>query len=73
MRATIRTCLDGKWLSKKFQIVNIYSCTPKRADISVFVDDQKMGRKKNNLKPIWNKLMKQVDLEEPTPLLNSYT
>ena len=26
--------------------------------------------KKNNLKPLWDKLMKQVDLEEPTPLLD---
>ena len=29
-----------------------------------------MGGKKNNLKPMWHKLMKQVDLEEPTPLLD---
>ena len=31
-------------------------------------DDIKMGGKKNNLKPMWDKWTKQVDLEEPTPL-----
>ena len=33
------------------------------------VDWIKMDGKKNNLKPTWGKLMKQVDLEEPTPML----
>ena len=29
-----------------------------------------MGGKKNNLKPMWDTLVKQVDFEEPTPLLD---
>ena len=29
-----------------------------------------MERKKTNLKLMWDNLMKQVDLEEPTPLLD---
>ena len=35
---------------------------------SVYVDDIMMRGKKNNLKPVWDKLMTLVDLEEPTPL-----
>ena len=36
--------------------------------LSIYVDDIKMGGKKNNLKPTCDKLMKQVDVEEPTLL-----
>ena len=34
------------------------------------VDDVKMGGTKNNLKPMWDFFLKQVDLEELTPLLD---
>ena len=38
--------------------------------LSAYVDEIKTGGKKNNLKPMSDKLMKQVDLEEPTLLLD---
>ena len=37
---------------------------------SVYVDDIKMDRKKQNLALMWKKLMKNVDIEEPTSFLN---
>ena len=38
--------------------------------LSVYVDDIKMGGKKQNLAPMWKKLMKDVDNEEPTSFLD---
>ena len=38
--------------------------------LAVNVDDIKMGGKKNNMKPTWDNVMKQVDLEEPTFLFD---
>ena len=37
--------------------------------LSVFVDDIKMAGKKQNLAPMWKKLMKNIDIEEPTSFL----
>ena len=34
--------------------------------LSVSVDDIKMAGKKQNMGPMWKKLMKNVDLDEPT-------
>ena len=40
---------------------------------SVYVDDIKMAGKKQNLSPMWKKLMKDLDIEEPTsPLDRAY-
>ena len=36
----------------------------------VFVDDIKMAGKKQNLAPMWEKLMKNVDFDEPTSFLD---
>ena len=48
---------------------NFHSCTAKNGlFLSVHVDDKKMGGKKNNLKPMCDKLMKQVGVEETTLL-----
>ena len=58
--------MDGE----KFQTWNVCSCTANRACFSVNVDDIKMGGKKNNLKPMWDMLIKQVDFKEPTLLLD---
>ena len=37
--------------------------------LSVYVDDIEMAGKKQNLSPMWKKLMKLVDLGEPTSFL----
>ena len=37
--------------------------------LSVHVDDINMAGKKQNLAPVWKKLMKNVDIEEPTSFL----
>ena len=47
----------------KFQTWNVHSCTAKRA---CFSGQYKCEREKKNREPMWDKLMKQVDLEEPT-------
>ena len=36
----------------------------------MFVDDIKLGEKKQHLDPVWKKEMKHVNLEEPTSLLD---
>ena len=38
--------------------------------LSVYVDDIKMAGKNQNLAPMWKKLMKNVDLDEPTSFLD---
>ena len=38
--------------------------------LSVYVDDIKLVRKKQNINPMWKVLMKQVDLGEPTSFLD---
>ena len=38
--------------------------------LSVCVDDIKMAGKKQNLDPMWKRVMKDVDLEEPTSFLD---
>ena len=37
--------------------------------VSVYVDDITMAGKKDNLEPVWIRLMKHVDLEKSTSLL----
>ena len=39
---------------------------------SVFVDDIKMAGKKQNLALMWKKLMKDVDIEDPTTFLDHF-
>ena len=38
--------------------------------LSVHVDDIGMAGKKHNLAPMWKKLMKNVDIHEPTSFLD---
>ena len=40
-----------------------------RLFLSVYVDDIKMAGKKQNMAPMWKKLMKNVGLDEPTSFL----
>ena len=37
--------------------------------LSVYVDEIQLARKKQNMAPMWKKLMKDVDLDEPTTFL----
>ena len=38
--------------------------------LSIFVDAMKMAGKRQNLAPMWKKLMKNIDLDEPTSFLD---
>ena len=55
---------------KKFQIWNVYSLTEKNDYSCVCVDDIKLAGKNQNIGPPWEILMKDVDLGEPTSLLD---
>ena len=58
-------------VGQKYQIVNAYSFIDKKKLFSsVYMDDIKMAGKKQNLAPLWKKLMKNVDIEEPTSFLD---
>ena len=58
-------------VGKTFQIGNAYSYTAKKGlFLSVFVDDLKMTENKQNTVPMWNILMKDVDLGEATSFLD---
>ena len=41
-----------------------------RLSLSVHVDDMKMAGRKQNMGPMWKKLMKTVDLDESTSFLD---
>ena len=64
--ARIPKGLDGQWLGKRFQTGNVYSCTAEKKGFCL--SDMKLGGRTTYLKPTWSKLMKPVDLEEPTLL-----
>ena len=38
--------------------------------LSIYVDDIKMAAKKQNMAPMWKKIVKLVDLDEPTSFLD---
>ena len=38
--------------------------------LSMYMDDKEMAGRKQNMTPMWKKLMKNVDLDEPTSLLD---
>ena len=59
--------LDGK----KYQIWDsVLVHRKQKLFLSVYVDDIKIAEKKQNLAPMWKKLMKNVDIEEPTSFLD---
>ena len=59
--------MDGR----KFQIVNVsFVHREKGLFLSVYVDDIKLGGKKQNLDPMWKVLNKELDLGEPTSFLD---
>ena len=55
---------------RKFQIGNVSLFIVKGVFLSVYVDDIKLARKKQNLDPMWKLLNKEIDLEEPTSFLD---
>ena len=42
-----------------------------KISLSVYVDDVKLAGKKKHIDPMWNVLMKRVDLGEPTSFLDN--
>ena len=61
----------GTWMGEKCQIGNAYSFTEKqKLFLWVYVYDITMAGKKQNMAPMWKKLMKIVDPDEPTSFLD---
>ena len=59
MRETIRRSFNRTWMGEKFRIGNVCSFNRKtRLFLSIHVDDMKMAGKKDNIAPMWKKLMK---------------
>ena len=58
-------------VGRRFPIGNVYSSTETTGlFLSVCVDDIKLAGKKQNIKPMWKVLNKEVDLGEPTYFLD---
>ena len=62
-----KALMEPGW--EKLPFGNVYSFTEK-IFLSIYVDDTKMERKKQTLDPMWKKLMKNVDIDEPTSFLD---
>ena len=60
----------GKTVGRRFPTGNAYSYTVKKDFLSVYVDDIKLAGKKQNIKPMWKLLNKEVGLGEPTSFLD---
>ena len=50
--------------------MSIFSSKKQGLFLSVYVDDMKMAGKKQSMAPMWKKLMKRADLDEPTSFLD---
>ena len=61
VKTTISEVIDRKWLGISSKSGNVCSCTSKRA-CSLRLCGRHIGGKKDNLKPMWVKLKKQVDV-----------
>ena len=70
MGKTIRKSIDGTWLGKIPKWECLFVHRKQKLFLSVYVDDIKMARKKQNLAPMWEKLMKDVDILEATSFLD---
>ena len=65
------TNLYGNLDGKKCRIGSVFFVHRQhRSFLSVYVDDVKMAGHKQNTAPMWKKLMKLVDLDEPTSFLD---
>ena len=69
MGKTRRKGIDGTWLEKVPNWECLFVHRKQKLFLSVYVDDIKMAGKKHNLAPVWKKLMKDVDIEEPISFL----
>ena len=54
------------WMGKVHRWECLFVHRKQRLFLSVYVDDIKMAGKKQNMSSMWKKLMKNVDLDEPT-------
>ena len=60
----------GTWKGKRYRNWEcLFVHRKQRLFLSVYVDDIKMSGKKQNMAPMWKKLMKHVYLDEPTSSL----
>ena len=70
MGKTVRKSIDGTSLEKVPKWKCLFVHRKQKLFLSVYVDDIRMARKKLNLAPMWKKLIKDVDIEEPTSFLD---
>ena len=57
-------------VGRRFPIGNVFSYREEGLFFSVYVDDIKLAGKTQNINPMWKLLNKEVDLGEPTSLLD---
>ena len=70
MGKTIWTHTDGKWMGESSRLGMLDSSIVKKAHLSLSTLTASKWGEKDNLKSAWEHLTEQVDLEEPTLLLN---
>ena len=70
MGKTVRKSTDGTWLGKSTKLGMLIRSQKKDFFLSVYVEDIELIGKKQNVSPMWKKLMKDVDIEEPTSFLD---
>ena len=71
MGTAIRRSIVGTWMGKSIELGMCHLFMENRKlFLSVYVDDIKMSGKKQNMAHKWEKLMKNVDLHEPTSFLD---
>ena len=71
MGKTVRGNSCGTWMGKSTELrVSVCSSKARIVLIGVCVDDIKMTGKKQNMTSMWKKLMRNVDLDEPTSFLD---
>ena len=59
-----------KFQWETYRIGNVCLFMENNSYFSVYVDDYKMAGKRQNLASMWKKLMKNIDLDEPTSFLD---
>ena len=70
MGKAIRENLVETWLGENSKLECLFVHREKGLFLSVHVDDIKLAGKKQNLDPMWKLLNKEVDLGEPTSVLD---
>ena len=68
---TIRRTFIGTWVGENSELgMYVLSSETKVIVLSVYVDDNKIAGRKRNRALMWKKLMKNVNLDEPTSFLD---